>query len=466
MKKIILSLAFLSFTSLGFAQKKGIQFKNSLTWQQVKALAKAENKYIFLDVYATWCGPCKAMDKDVYVNEQVGALFNEKFISVKVQADTSKIDSQEIKSWYADAEQIISDNKVNGFPTLLFFSPEGKLADRGIGYKDVQQILELAGNTANPQKQYYSLLGKFKEGTLDYNLMPDLVRRAVSFNELELAKSITETYFNGYLRKVVDDNLLLTKNSLLFIANEGSKLLRAKDRIFQLIYREPQVVNKIVGADSYAQGMISFIIIKEEIFSKLWTPDLKPITRKPNWEQLRSSIQRKYNQRYADSLISPAQFNFYSIIKDWAAYAQYVELALKKYQAKRGGKAFSIANGGLALMGPANDAWALNGNAWTIFENSDDPVLLKKALSWSDLSIKLENPNSSDAHQYYDTKANILYKMGRTKAALEAEKKAIEVLTASSKAMLKDVYTKKYCEIIDKMKCGEITWKTITDHAN
>jgi thiol:disulfide interchange protein len=44
---------------------KGIRFEHGLSWAQVKEKAKAENKYIFMDCYATWCGPCKAMDKNV-----------------------------------------------------------------------------------------------------------------------------------------------------------------------------------------------------------------------------------------------------------------------------------------------------------------------------------------------------------------------------------------------------------------
>ena len=38
----------------------GINFLHAANWQDVLAKAKAENKYIFMDAYTTWCGPCKA----------------------------------------------------------------------------------------------------------------------------------------------------------------------------------------------------------------------------------------------------------------------------------------------------------------------------------------------------------------------------------------------------------------------
>ena len=46
-------------------QYKGIHFEQGLSWKDILAKAKAEHKYIFVDCYATWCGPCKYMDKNV-----------------------------------------------------------------------------------------------------------------------------------------------------------------------------------------------------------------------------------------------------------------------------------------------------------------------------------------------------------------------------------------------------------------
>lgn len=42
---------------------KGILFFNG-TFKEALLEAKKENKPIFLDVYATWCGPCKKNEKN------------------------------------------------------------------------------------------------------------------------------------------------------------------------------------------------------------------------------------------------------------------------------------------------------------------------------------------------------------------------------------------------------------------
>src|SRR5690349_5093161 len=81
----------------------GILWVDNLNWQQVLKKAKKEKKYIFVDCFTTWCGPCKKMDKEVYANDSVGDLLNAKFISVKVQMDSTKGDNEFTRSWYKTA---------------------------------------------------------------------------------------------------------------------------------------------------------------------------------------------------------------------------------------------------------------------------------------------------------------------------------------------------------------------------
>jgi len=92
-----------------------------------KQKAKTENKFVFVDAYATWCGPCKKMDKEVYTDQMVGELVNSKFISVKLQMDKTNNDDDRVKSWLAVARSFESQFQIDGYPSFYFFHLMGNL---------------------------------------------------------------------------------------------------------------------------------------------------------------------------------------------------------------------------------------------------------------------------------------------------------------------------------------------------
>src|ERR1700684_3573017 len=135
--------------SLISAQEKGIHFEQGLTWAEVKEKAQQEGKYIFMDCYASWCGPCKEMDRDIYTNERLGEYMNTHFVSIKVQMDTSRQDNENVQEWYSSAQNIRNEFKINAFPSYLFFSPSALIVHRDLGYKNVNEFtatVKTAGN--------------------------------------------------------------------------------------------------------------------------------------------------------------------------------------------------------------------------------------------------------------------------------------------------------------------------------
>src|SRR5882724_9795530 len=89
----VTALLSLVLPSAVIAQTQGIHFESGLSWVQIKAKAKAENKFIFMDCYTTWCAPCKYMTETVFPSDNVGAFFNPRFVSVAIQMDRTLADS-------------------------------------------------------------------------------------------------------------------------------------------------------------------------------------------------------------------------------------------------------------------------------------------------------------------------------------------------------------------------------------
>ncbi|WP_158561187.1 thioredoxin family protein [Emticicia sp. C21] len=100
--------------------------------QQILADAKAKNQIIFVDVYATWCGPCKWMDEHTFADARVVEKFNKQFVNFKVDGDTSE--GQVVRNLY----------KVGAYPTYLFIAPEGKVLHRIEGVMPSQMLMDEA----------------------------------------------------------------------------------------------------------------------------------------------------------------------------------------------------------------------------------------------------------------------------------------------------------------------------------
>lgn len=66
--------------------KDGIRFRHDYWLEKAIQIAKIEDKNIFIDTYAPWCGPCKLMDIQ-FQDRDLGAYFNEKYINVRIDMD-------------------------------------------------------------------------------------------------------------------------------------------------------------------------------------------------------------------------------------------------------------------------------------------------------------------------------------------------------------------------------------------
>ena len=82
--KLRLLIALFSITTVLSAQ--GIEFEHT-PWKEAMAKAKEEGKAMFVDSYATWCGPCKRMAKNVFTKDEVGEFYNDNFINLKLDME-------------------------------------------------------------------------------------------------------------------------------------------------------------------------------------------------------------------------------------------------------------------------------------------------------------------------------------------------------------------------------------------
>ncbi|MDR3716748.1 MAG: DUF255 domain-containing protein [Puia sp.] len=186
----------------------GVHFENGLSWSQAREKAKKENKDIFLDCYATWCVPCRLMEKQVYPNAEVGRYINKHFISVKVQMNKTNGDDEETQKWYRDAASLQANFSINAFPSFLFLTAEGKPIHKAVGYKDAQQFIASARDAFDTNRQYYRILSHFQPGKMDTSELKGLARE-FRLSDPELAGEMAADYLTriGKASREESDNL-------------------------------------------------------------------------------------------------------------------------------------------------------------------------------------------------------------------------------------------------------------------
>ncbi len=136
---LILVLVLLSIAAVNSVSAQGVQFFEG-TWNEALEAAQEQRKLIFVDAYTVWCGPCKMMDRNVYPNSEVGQYYNEHFINVKMDMERG------------EGYSFASRYHVTVYPTLLFINHEGAQIYRDSAYKSPQQMLAIAMEAQDPEK--------------------------------------------------------------------------------------------------------------------------------------------------------------------------------------------------------------------------------------------------------------------------------------------------------------------------
>ncbi|THH36403.1 thioredoxin family protein [Neolewinella litorea] len=203
---------------------QGIQFFEG-SWDEALAKAEAEDKLIFVDAYAEWCGPCKMMAANVFPNEEVGAFFNANFVNV--QYDMEKPESAAFREYH----------RAPAFPTLLFIGPNNEPVHRVIGARQVPQLLADARTALERVDDLEALRRDFAENQPGsaYKLVRALIRRG------EPHLKIT----NDYLRTPGLDFTAPANLRLILLATT-----EADSRLFDLLLEHREAILALEGREA------------------------------------------------------------------------------------------------------------------------------------------------------------------------------------------------------------------------
>jgi thiol-disulfide isomerase/thioredoxin len=155
---------------------QGIKFEHCSMAEALQK-ARAQNKLIFIDGYATWCGPCKRMAKTVFLEKEVGDYFNEHFISLKI--DVERGEGPYIKAKYGieglpgyvfiDADDNVVYRFAAAMPTKMFMSEVKKAVKNAKDPNSIGRLAERFKSEQNNEAFLRLYLDKLKENkSVDY----------------------------------------------------------------------------------------------------------------------------------------------------------------------------------------------------------------------------------------------------------------------------------------------------------
>ena len=117
-------------------KEAGIEFHQG-SWDEALQKAKKEGKPVFLDISASWCGPCKMLKSRTFPNDEVGEFYNTNFINVAVDGEKG------------EGIQLARKYKIRGYPSLIFLDSKGQLIAQTAGYRNPEQFIEIGKQIIN-----------------------------------------------------------------------------------------------------------------------------------------------------------------------------------------------------------------------------------------------------------------------------------------------------------------------------
>lgn len=121
----------------------------SLSFEDALALAKKENKLIFLDAYTDNCQPCIMMEKNVFTQDKVADFYNANFINLSMNLGT-------------EHTNLAEKYGTSGYPSFLFIDGNGRLISFESGYTEADKFLQY-GKDALSKSNIQFTEGSWKE---------------------------------------------------------------------------------------------------------------------------------------------------------------------------------------------------------------------------------------------------------------------------------------------------------------
>lgn len=262
-------------TIMAFGQ--GITFFHG-TYEELLQKARTEKKQIFVDVYTSWCGPCKMMAKDIFTRKDVGDFFNQKFVCMQLDAEKEK------------SHGFFQQYQAGGFPSFFWLDEQGKLLDTKVGAASAQEFINNAGAalSSDLNKRLEAGRARWEKGERS----PELVRTYVLGTLDKVHSGEVDACMMDYFSGLSEKELLLEENYefLKLFMNDAEDNL-----VFRNLMQNADVYKTYEKGDGFWVGMYR-MVVRAGIMKR---------ENPPEYEEYKEFLKRvggKYGDMYLEIL--------------------------------------------------------------------------------------------------------------------------------------------------------------------
>jgi thiol-disulfide isomerase/thioredoxin len=388
----ILMVVGFCFNTIG----QGISWEMG-SFDQVLQKAKTINKPIFIDVFATWCGPCKQMEKEVFSDAKLGEFYNKNFICYKVDGEKN------------DGIDLVQNYQVEAYPTNLYLGKDGQLLYKSEGMKSIEKVMEssvvildIAKDNSSPEDWE----NEYSKGRRD----KDFLRKYLKIRQLQLLDN--GQILEEYLGKLSLDEIN-TENNLRLILNNTSQLSGKGFEVLLSHKNEAIYTRKLQGI--IAKNLNEAGIRKDEkLLNKI----------------LIANGQLSKNFAEANELNSFTKMNYFMLTNQAEKFWEIADFHAEMYIFKKTISSFKA----LPEVGSVY-ANRLQKMAKFVAEQPKQPEKLAKAVIWIKKSIEIEEKSYNNI-----IFSRLLYILGNKNEALGNMQKTI-ALAKQEKVAQDTIYT-------------------------
>jgi thioredoxin-related protein len=303
-------------------------------YQKALTDAAKSNKIIMIDAFTTWCGPCKMMSNGTFKEKSTADFYNQNFINLKLDMEKGTNPALGIKF------------NVRAYPTIIFINSKENIIYKHEGYLDGAAFLELGNEVLSGKKDIPKLLEAYKKGNKSPEKTYELAKAKASIMDADASE-----YAYKYLKTQKDWTSQINQELIILTCGD------VQSKMFEYVISNQEKLKK-----AYGEGPINRLI--ESSVSKYVNANPPPKIK--NVEKV---FQLVYPKEYKQTT-GKYQMGITRSKGDKEGYAKAAVDYFKKFD---------------------KDAEELNEAALTFYKVVDKPKMLKKAIEWAEMAIKIDN---------------------------------------------------------------------------